>query len=85
MPLSAISVLNSGGVASRAVLAALVIPFKGSWRASRISLLLIVKLLGIPSDKFLPFTSISWSSLPGYAVAIVCLILSAVASPIKIP
>ena len=83
--LLAIFMANSGGACSRAALTALTIPDNGSCNASKISLLFKVKLRGIPSARFLPLTSISRTSAPGYAVPISCLILSAVDSPIKLP
>ncbi|MEY4028348.1 MAG: hypothetical protein RLZZ329_2068, partial [Pseudomonadota bacterium] len=63
MPRSAMSAPNSGGVCSSAVLTADTIWLSGSVRASRISLELMVKLRGTPSDRLRPLTSISLTSL----------------------
>jgi len=85
MPRSAMSAPSSGGVCSSAFFTALTIWFSGSVKASRISLLLIVKLRGTPSLRLRPFTSISLTSLPGKALPMVFLMDSAVGSPINMP
>ena len=85
IPRSAMSAPNSGGVFSNAVLTAPTIPARGSCNASRISLLFRVKLLGIPSARLRPRTSISRTSSPGYALPMSCLMRSAVDSSIKVP
>jgi hypothetical protein len=65
---SAISAPSSGGVCSSAIFTALTIWLSGSVSASRISLLLMVKLRGTPSLRLRPLTSISLTSLPGKAL-----------------
>ena len=57
----------------------------GSVRASKISLLEIVKLRGTPSDRLRPRTSISLTSEPGKAEPIFFLMASAVGSPMSMP
>jgi len=57
----------------------------GSVSASRISLLEIVKLRGMPSERLRPLTSISRTSEPGNAEPISFLICSAVGSPTSMP
>ena len=59
--------------------------FSGSVSASRISLLLMVKLRGTPSLRLRPLTSISFTSEPGKALPMFFLIASAVGSPISMP
>ena len=76
---------SSGGVCSRADLTALTMLFSGSVSASRISLLEMVKLRGMPSARLRPLTSFSRTSLPGKAEPISFLISSAVVSPISMP
>ena len=85
MPRSAMSAPSSGGVCSSAFFTALTIWFSGSVSASRISLLLTVKLRGTPSERLRPLTSISLTSLPGKALPMFFLIDSAVGSPINMP
>ena len=75
----------AGTKRSRMQVAAQVMALSGSVSASKISLLLIVKLRGMPSDRLRPLTSISRTSEPGNADPISFLIISAVGSPISMP
>ena len=65
IPRSATSPANSGGVVSSAIFTALMMPDSGSCKASRISLLLRVKLRGTPSARLRPLISISRTSEAG--------------------
>ena len=85
MPFSAMSAASSGGVCSRADFTADTMLLSGSVRASRISLLEIVKLRGMPSARLRPLTSFSRTSEPGNAEPISFLICSDVVSPISMP
>ena len=85
MPRSVMSAPSSGGVCSSAIFTADTIWLSGSVRASRISLLEIVKLRGMPSERLRPLTSISRTSEPGKAEPMVFLMASAVCSPISMP
>ena len=85
IPLSAMSAASSGGDNSNAFLIALTIPYKGSFIASNICSLLIVKVSGIPSARFLPVIDISNFSESSVAQPIVYFIFSAVESPITQP
>ncbi len=85
MPRSAMSAPSSGGVSSSAFFTSETMLLSGSVSASSTSLLLMVKLRGTPSERLRPLTSISRISLPGKALPISFLIISAVGSPISMP
>ncbi|MBA7654731.1 hypothetical protein ES703_62620 [subsurface metagenome] len=82
-PLSIKSAANSGSAFSSVAVTVSMIVAMGSWRASRISSLVITIFLGRPETVSLPAISIVNSSCSGAAEPICILTFSALASPMS--